>query len=102
MTSSFLNYLVLFKMFPALSYTAIYNLMGNPAGVLPVTKETVADQVELDNYPVSGDLCHRLAASATRGGEGLPLGIQVVGRHWQEEMVLGVMGHIQELLKEGQ
>ena len=77
--------------------------MGNPAGAVPVTRETAADQVRLDDYPVAGDLCHRLAAAATRGAEGLPLGVQVVGRHWQEELVLAVMGHIQDLLlREGQ
>ena len=84
----------------ACSYTAIFNLMGNPAGAVPVTRETAADQAGLDNYPVADDLCHRLAAAATRGGEGLPLGVQVIGRHWQEELVLGVMGHIQELLRQ--
>ena len=41
----------------------------------------------------------RLAAAATRGAEGLPIGVQVVGRHWQEEMVLQVMAEIENIVK---
>lgn len=46
----------------AWSYTEWFNLLGNPAAVVPVS----------------------LSA------EGLPLGVQIVGRPWQEEQVLSV------------
>ena len=61
------------------SYVGVWNVAGNPAGVVPVTKENSADQANffkylkkseknnltkynqanLDKYPVSGDICHR-------------------------------------------
>lgn len=87
------------RLISAVSYTAIYNLIGCPSGSIPVTRETGEDQIQLENYPVGSDMLHRLAAKATRGAEGLPIGIQVVGRHWQEEMVLNVMARIQQIVE---
>jgi len=87
------------RLLPAASYTSVYNLVGCPAGILPVTKENAADQAGLVDYPISTDLCHRLARNATIGAEGCPIGVQVVGRHFQEEMVLHAMGLIEELVK---
>jgi Asp-tRNA(Asn)/Glu-tRNA(Gln) amidotransferase A subunit family amidase len=46
----------------AWSYTEFFNLLGNPAAVVPVG----------------------------RSPEGLPIGVQIVGRPWEEEQVLAV------------
>jgi amidase len=46
----------------AWSYTEVFNLLGNPAVVVPVTSSP----------------------------EGLPIGVQIVGRPWEEEQVLAV------------
>jgi amidase len=46
----------------AWSYTEFFNLLGNPAAVVPVSHSS----------------------------EGLPIGVQIVGRPWQEEQVLSV------------
>ena len=46
----------------AWSYTAWFNLLGNPAAVVPVSQSP----------------------------EGLPIGVQVVGRPWEEERVLAI------------
>jgi Asp-tRNA(Asn)/Glu-tRNA(Gln) amidotransferase A subunit family amidase len=46
----------------AWSYTEFFNLLGNPAAVVPVS----------------------------RSSEGLPIGVQIVGRPWEEEQVLAV------------
>jgi len=83
---------------PATSYTAVYNTIGNPVGMLPVTRETEEDQAELSNYKVYDDLMHRLARNATRGATGCPIGVQVVGRHFQEELVIHAMETIQNLV----
>ena len=83
----------------ATSYTAVYNLIGCPAGILPVTKETNEDQEALKDYPVMGDLCFRIARNATVGAVGCPIGVQVVGRHFEEEMVLHAMGLIEDLVR---
>ena len=48
------------KYLDAWSYTEWFNLLGNPAAVVPVTQSP----------------------------EGLPIGVQIVGRPWEEELVL--------------
>ena len=50
----------------AWSYTEWFNLLGNPGVVVPVSR------------------------SVTGGWEGLPIGVQIVGRPWEEEQVLAV------------
>jgi Asp-tRNA(Asn)/Glu-tRNA(Gln) amidotransferase A subunit family amidase len=50
----------------AWSYTEWFNLLGNPAAVVPVS------------HCASGE------------SEGLPIGVQIVGRPWEEEQVLAV------------
>jgi Asp-tRNA(Asn)/Glu-tRNA(Gln) amidotransferase A subunit family amidase len=50
----------------AWSYTEWFNLLGNPGAVVPVSR------------------------SVTGESEGLPIGVQIVGRPWEEEQVLAV------------
>jgi Asp-tRNA(Asn)/Glu-tRNA(Gln) amidotransferase A subunit family amidase len=50
----------------AWSYTEWFNLLGNPAAVVPVSQST------------SGE------------SPGLPIGVQIVGRPWEEEQVLAI------------
>jgi len=50
----------------AWSYTEWFNLLGNPAVVVPVSYSAAAES------------------------EGLPIGVQIVGRPWEEEQVLAV------------
>jgi Asp-tRNA(Asn)/Glu-tRNA(Gln) amidotransferase A subunit family amidase len=52
----------------AMSYSQWFNLLGNPAAVVPVG----------------------------RSSEGLPIGVQIVGRPWEEEAVLAVAAKIQD------
>jgi Asp-tRNA(Asn)/Glu-tRNA(Gln) amidotransferase A subunit family amidase len=51
----------------AWSYTEFFNLLGNPAAVVPVG----------------------------RSSEGLPIGVQIVGRPWEEERVLAVAAELE-------
>jgi Asp-tRNA(Asn)/Glu-tRNA(Gln) amidotransferase A subunit family amidase len=51
----------------AWSYTEFFNLLGNPAAVVPVG----------------------------RSPEGLPIGVQIVGRPWEEEQVLAVAAAVE-------
>jgi len=85
------------RILPAASYTCVYNLVGCPAGIVPVTKETAEDQSRLSSYPVSSDLLHRVARNVTKGAEGCPIGVQVVGRHFKDELVLHAMGEVERL-----
>lgn len=52
----------------AWSYTEWFNLLGNPAAVVPVS----------------------------RSSEGLPIGVQIVGRPWEEEQVLAVAAEVEK------
>jgi Asp-tRNA(Asn)/Glu-tRNA(Gln) amidotransferase A subunit family amidase len=52
----------------AMSYSQWFNLLGNPAAVVPVATSP----------------------------EGLPIGVQIVGRPWEEEAVLAVASKIEE------
>lgn len=52
------------------SYSSLWNLLGYPAGVVPVT--TVAE-------------------SEDRGSTGLPVGVQIAARPWREDAVIGLM-----------
>ena len=54
--------------FDAWSYSEFFNLLGNPAAVVP----------------------------AARSAEGLPIGVQIVGRPWQEEEVLAVAAALEQ------
>ena len=55
----------------AWSYTEWFNLLGNPAAVVPVSQSS----------------------------EGLPIGVQIVGRPWQEEEVLSVASVLEDEVK---
>jgi Asp-tRNA(Asn)/Glu-tRNA(Gln) amidotransferase A subunit family amidase len=55
----------------AWSYTEFFNLLGNPAAVVP----------------------------ASESPQGLPIGVQIVGRPWEEEEVLAVAGALEEELQ---
>ncbi len=55
------------KYLDAWSYTEWFNLLGNPGAVVPVGQST----------------------------EGLPIGVQIVGRPWEEELVLAVAAEVE-------
>lgn len=87
------------RILAATSYTAIYNTLECPVGMVPVTRENDGDQKLLENYPVKDDFQHRLAYDATKGATGCPIGVQVVGRKFQEELVIHAMEVIEDLVQ---
>lgn len=80
------------------SFTLVFNVLDLPAGVLPVTSVDAAR----DEYttPARGLLertargCYNLAEQ-----NGLPLGVQVVGRPFKDETVLRAMRIIENLVQ---
>ena len=38
--------------------------------------------------------------NATMGAEGCPIGVQVVGRHYQEELVIHAMAEVERLVRD--
>jgi fatty acid amide hydrolase len=75
----------------AFGYTGRYNLVGLPAGTVPVTTVT-SDECRPWR---GGDRMERRAASIERQSGGLPVGVQVVGLPWQDGWVLKVMAEIE-------
>jgi fatty acid amide hydrolase len=64
------------------------NLLGAPGGVVPAT---TVQRGEESRRPASRDWVDRAAAEVERESAGLPVGVQVVGRPWREDVVLAVM-----------
>lgn len=75
------------------SYARLYNITGMPAGVVAAGR--VRSNEESDR-PASRDIVDKTAIESERGSVGLPVGIQVAARHWREDIVLAVMGVLEE------
>lgn len=78
------------------AYTVLHNVLGLPAGVVPVT--TVKGGEESDR-PASYDLVERAALETERGSAGLPIGVQVAARLWREDLVLAAMTAIEHAVR---
>ncbi len=78
-------------------YTALYNLLGWPAGVVPVTRVRTEEEL---GRPVSKDPVEKAALRVDLGSAGLPVGVQVVARPWHEEVVLATMAALEEGLRD--
>ncbi|QCF27093.1 amidase [Hydrocarboniclastica marina] len=69
-------------------YLTLYNLLGYPAGVVPMTR--VRAEEETERKP-GLDYIKKLAQRIERGSAGLPVGVQVVAKPWEEHRALAVM-----------
>jgi fatty acid amide hydrolase len=74
------------------AYACLYNLLGYPAGVVPVTR--VGAQEQSGRAP-SRDVVQKLAREVELGSEGLPVGVQVAARPWNEHVALAAMAVIE-------
>jgi fatty acid amide hydrolase len=74
-----------------LSYTAVYNLLGLPAGTVPMTRVRAGE--ESDRRGV--DVVERAAKAAEQGTVGMPVGVQVVARHWREDIAIRLMAALE-------
>jgi fatty acid amide hydrolase len=70
----------------------LFNLLGMPAGVVPVTRVRPGEECD---RPDGRDGAVRAARTAEQGSAGLPVGVQVAGRHWREDLVLAAMSAIE-------
>ncbi|XP_038270258.1 vitamin D3 hydroxylase-associated protein-like isoform X1 [Dermochelys coriacea] len=88
------------KLFAATSYTNLYNVLNFPAGVLPVTVVTEADEEELKNYRGHySDPWDKRLREAVEGATGLPVAVQCVALPWQEELCLRFMKEVETLAR---
>ncbi|KAF7711920.1 fatty-acid amide hydrolase 1-like [Silurus meridionalis] len=86
------------KLSGPLSYTALYNVLNFPVGVVPVTVVTDEDEDQLKHYKGNfGDVSYKTFVKAIQGGVGLPIGVQCVAPPWQEEMCLRLMREVEKL-----
>ncbi|CAG7820610.1 unnamed protein product, partial [Allacma fusca] len=69
-------------------YIGFWNLLDFPAGVVPFGRETAT---KIDSYDDEGDYFVQLAKKHAFTAQGLPIGVQIVGKPFQEEVVLRVM-----------
>ena len=75
------------------NYTMLYNLLGMPAGVVAATRVHAGEECD---RPASRDVVQRAARAVEIGSAGLPVGVQVAARHWREDVVLAVMGALEQ------
>jgi fatty acid amide hydrolase len=78
------------------SYSMLWNLVQFPAGVVPVTSvlksETARERLTRDRIETTAIL-------VDRASEGLPVGVQIVGRPFQDEAVLECMVALEQELQ---
>ncbi|BCX05252.1 MAG: amidase [Candidatus Roseilinea sp.] len=75
------------------AYCIVYNLIGYPAGVVPVTRVRPDEALA---RPRSPDVVSMAARRVDLGSTGLPVGVQVAARPWQEHVALAAMKVIQD------
>lgn len=87
--------------------TVLYNVADSTVGVIPVTtvdSETDALPSDFLTHAKGSKLLNKRvylgvdAAYDAKKMHGLPVGIQVVGRPWEEEKVLAMMGQVEKAL----
>ncbi|KAI6206179.1 hypothetical protein M3Y94_00878000 [Aphelenchoides besseyi] len=79
----------------AVTYTALFNLLDYPAGVLNVSKVTQEDVNQLESYK-SEDFLQRKMVNSAKETLDFPVGVQVVSVPFHDEVVLRVMREIED------
>lgn len=74
-------------------YAVLYNLLGYPAGAVPVTRVAADEESPRKR---SRDRVEQAARAAEQGSTGLPVGVQVVARPWRDHVALAAMRAIEE------
>jgi fatty acid amide hydrolase len=70
------------------SYSLLANLLGFPAGVVPVTRVRPEEGTQ---RPPSRDMVTAAARRVEQDATGLPLGVQILTRPWREDVALAAM-----------
>ncbi|NXC79858.1 FAAH1 hydrolase, partial [Cercotrichas coryphoeus] len=89
------------KLLTAISSTMLYNVLDFPAGVVPVSTVTEADEEELKLYKgCCDDPWDRTLKQAVSGALGMPVAVQCVALPWQEELCLRFMKEVETLSRD--
>ena len=96
------------KLSPLAIATIQYNVVDSPVGVIPVTRvDPTLDQLT-DEWRTASDHGSKLLEAELYGKnpvynpelmKGLPVGVQVVGRKWEEEKVIAMMHVVDKVLE---
>ncbi|NXR77736.1 FAAH1 hydrolase, partial [Pycnonotus jocosus] len=89
------------KLLTAIPSTMLYNVLNFPAGVVPVSTVTEADEEELKLYKgCCDDPWDRALKQAVSGAVGMPVAVQCVALPWQEELCLRFMKEVETLSRD--
>ena len=80
----------------SISYPGLYTLLGMPAGVVAATRVQSGEE---SDRAVGHDVVERAARHVEKDSTGLPVAVQVVGRHWREDTVLATMGLLEAFFR---
>jgi fatty acid amide hydrolase len=80
------------------SYALLSPVLGYPAGVVPVSRVRADEESGRKN---SFDVVERTALATDRGSAGLPIGVQLMGRPWRDDVVLAAMRAIEQAARKG-
>ena len=74
------------------AYSLLAPVLGFPAGVVPVTRVRAGEETD---RPQTRDRVERTARRAEQGSAGLPVGVQLIARPWQEHVALAAMAAVE-------
>lgn len=88
-------------------FTVLFNMVDSTVGVIPVTKvDKTSDTIPPDF--LAGSQGSKILEGRTYSGSdpaydatkmhGLPVGVQIVGKPWEEEKVLAMMGILEKMV----
>ncbi|MEA2785877.1 MAG: fatty acid amide hydrolase [Candidatus Eremiobacteraeota bacterium] len=78
------------------SYHLLANLLGFPAGVVPVTRVRADEEA---GRAASRDMVYAAVNKVERNSAGLPIGAQLIARPWREDVALAAMQTIETAAK---
>jgi fatty acid amide hydrolase len=74
------------------AYSLLAPVLGFPAGVVPVRRVRAGEETD---RPQTRDRVERTARRAEQGSAGLPVGVQLIARPWQEHVALAAMAAVE-------
>ena len=77
----------------SISYPGLFSLLGMPCGVVASTRVREGEETQRRG---ERDFFERAARRVELGSAGLPVGVQVAAKHWQEDVVLAVMAVLED------
>ena len=79
------------------AYAPLYNLLGYPAGVVPVTRVQAGEE---SVRAASSDVVVKLTRKIEQGSAGLPIGVQLIARPWCEHVALAAMAVVEQAARQ--